>query len=89
MKTNNWEKNVIWRNEMQKEPTFEEALDKLQEIVSSLETGQLSLDESLAKFEEGIRLSRFCNEKLTETQKKVQKLVEKDEKIQTEPFVKE
>jgi exodeoxyribonuclease VII small subunit len=74
---------------MEKEPTFEEALDKLHDIVSSLETGQLSLDESLAKFEEGIRLSRFCNEKLTETQKKVQKLVEKDEKIQTEPFERE
>jgi exodeoxyribonuclease VII small subunit len=74
---------------MEKEQTFEEALDKLQEIVSSLETGQLSLDESLKKFEEGIRLSRFCNQKLTETQQKVQKLVEKDENIQTEPFERE
>ncbi len=74
---------------MEKEQSFEEALNKLQEIVSSLETGQLSLDESLKKFEEGIRISRFCNKKLTETQQKVQKLVEKDKNISTEPFVRE
>ena len=74
---------------MEKEQSFEEALNKLQEIVNSLETGQLSLDESLKKFEEGIRISRFCNKKLTETQQKVQKLVEKDENISTEPFVRE
>jgi exodeoxyribonuclease VII small subunit len=74
---------------MEKEQSFEEALNKLQEIVSRLETGQLSLDESLKKFEEGIRLSRFCNKKLTETQQKVQKLVEKDDNISTEPFVRE
>jgi exodeoxyribonuclease VII small subunit len=74
---------------MEKEQSFEEALNNLQEIVNSLETGQLSLDESLKKFEEGIRLSRFCNKKLTETQQKVQKLVEKDENVSTEPFVRE
>lgn len=74
---------------MKKEPSFEEALNMLQEIVNSLETGQLSLDESLEKFEEGIRLSRLCNKKLLATQQKVQKLVEKDDNIQTEPFVRE
>ena len=74
---------------MEKELSFEDALNQLQEIVNSLETGQLTLDESLAKFEEGIRLSRFCNEKLMVTQQKVQKLVEKDDNIQTEPFERE
>lgn len=74
---------------MEKDLSFEDALNQLQEIVDSLETGQLSLDESLKKFEEGIRLSRFCNEKLMATQQKVQKLVEKDEKVTKEPFITE
>ena len=71
---------------MEEEPSFEEALKKLEEIVDSLENGQLPLDESLKKFEEGIRLSRLCNKKLVETQQKVEKLVEKDGEIFTEPL---
>ncbi len=71
---------------MEDEPSFEEALKKLEDIVSSLETGQLPLDESLKKFEEGIKLSRMCNKKLVETQQKVDKLVEKNGNIMTEPM---
>ena len=71
---------------MEKEPSFEEALKKLEDIVSNLETGQLPLDESLKKFEEGIKLSRMCNKKLVETQQKVEKLVEKNGNIMTEPM---
>ena len=71
---------------MEDELAFEEAIKKLEEIVNNLETGQLPLDESLKMFEEGIRLSRLCNEKLVETQQKVEKLVEKDGDITTEPM---
>jgi exodeoxyribonuclease VII small subunit len=71
---------------MEEEPSFEEALKKLEDIVSNLETGQLPLDESLKKFEEGIKLSRMCNKKLVETQQKVEKLVEKNGNIMTEPM---
>ena len=71
---------------MEEEISFEEALKRLEEIVNSLETGQLSLDESLKKFEEGIRLSRLCNRKLAETKQKVEKLVEKNGVILTEPM---
>ncbi len=71
---------------MEDEVSFEEALSHLEEIVKKLEGGLLSLDESLSKFEEGIRLSALCNKKLLKTQQKVEKLVEKDRDLITEPF---
>ena len=71
---------------MEEELSFEEALKKLEEIVKTLETGQMPLEESLKIFEEGIRLSRLCNKKLVETQQKVEKLVEKNGKVFTEPM---
>jgi exodeoxyribonuclease VII small subunit len=55
--------------------TFEDALSQLESIVARLENGDLHLEESLKLFEEGIRLSRFCNQKLNEAQKKVEMLV--------------
>jgi exodeoxyribonuclease VII small subunit len=55
--------------------TFEDALSQLESIVARLENGDLRLEESLKLFEEGIRLSRFCNQKLNEAQTKVEVLV--------------
>lgn len=67
--------------------SFEEALQKLEQIVEKLESGDLKLDESLELFEEGVRLSRLCQKKLEEAQGKIEKLVsEKDGEIETEPF---
>jgi exodeoxyribonuclease VII small subunit len=57
---------------------FEEALQELENIVQRLEDGNLSLDESLALFEEGIKLSRLCAQRLDEAEKKVELLL-KDE----------
>jgi exodeoxyribonuclease VII small subunit len=54
---------------------FEDALNKLEKIVSKLEEGDIPLEESLKLFEEGIRLSRFCNQKLDEADKKVEILL--------------
>ncbi len=54
---------------------FEDALNKLEKIVSKLEEGDIPLEESLKLFEEGIRLSRFCNQKLDEAEKKVEILL--------------
>ena len=56
---------------------FEEAFERLQEIVDSLEEGGLPLDELEARFEEGLKLSKFCNEKLDGIEKRVKELVEK------------
>ncbi len=69
------------------EKKFEEALLKLEDIVEKLEGEELSLEESLKGFEEGIRLVRFCNKKLNEAERKIEILLhdaEGNEKI--EPF---
>ena len=50
---------------------FENALLKLEEITKELEAGELSLEKALQRFEEGVMLSKFCTEKLEETEKKV------------------
>jgi exodeoxyribonuclease VII small subunit len=66
---------------------FEDALGKLEKIVSKLEEGDIPLEESLKLFEEGIRLSRFCNQKLDEAEKKVEILMKgKDGMLRARPF---
>jgi exodeoxyribonuclease VII small subunit len=66
---------------------FEDALSKLEKIVSKLEEGDIPLEESLKLFEEGIRLSRFCNQKLDEAEKKVEILLKgKDGTLKAHPF---
>lgn len=66
--------------------TFESALTRLEEITRELENGELSLDNSLKKFDEGIKLAEFCNQKLTEAKAKVEILLRKEGKLQPEPF---
>jgi exodeoxyribonuclease VII small subunit len=69
------------------EVTFEEALSRLEKIVSQLESGKTSLEDSLSLFEEGIGLSRRCHEKLKEVQKKVEILLESSKgDFISEPF---
>ena len=58
------------------EPKFEEALKKLEEIVEALEAGDLTLDESLSKYEDGIRAYRTCQKLLEAAEKKVRMLIE-------------
>ena len=48
--------------------TFEESLAKLEEITEQLEQGDLSLEDSLKKFDEGVKLAEYCNRKLDEAQ---------------------
>jgi exodeoxyribonuclease VII small subunit len=55
---------------------FEAALKRLEELVRLMESGDLSLEESLKSFEEGIALIRICNERLSLAEKKVQSLIE-------------
>lgn len=54
---------------------FEKKLTRLEEIVQKMESGEMSLDESLKLFEEGVKLSRECNKELSQAEQKVQKLV--------------
>ena len=55
--------------------SFESAMERIEEIVSLLENGKSSLDESLALFEEATKLCAYCNKKLEDAQKKVEKFV--------------
>ena len=70
--------------------TFEKAMKKLEQIVHELESGNQPLEEAVKKFEEGIKLSRYCSEKLDETEKKINILL-KDQKgdLFEKPFVPE
>ena len=59
---------------MAEELKFEEALKQLEEIVSKLESGELSLEESMAAFEQGTKMCKLCNAKLTEAERKIEQL---------------
>ena len=66
---------------------FEDTFRKLETIVNKMENGDLSLEDSMKLFEEGMRLSRLCSEKLNEIQKKVEILVKtEDGGITSQPF---
>lgn len=66
---------------------FETALKKLEEVVNRLESGDLSLDDSLKAFEEGVKMAGFCTKKLDEAEKKVEILLKKkDGSFAKEPF---
>lgn len=72
---------------MAKKKTFEESMKQLEDIVEALEDGDLSLEDALKKFEEGVALSRFCLQKLDETEKKVAVLLrEPDGRLKETPF---
>jgi exodeoxyribonuclease VII small subunit len=60
------------------EITFEDAMKRLEEIVETLGGGNLSLEDSLKMFQEGMELCKICNEKLDEAEYKVEKLMEKE-----------
>jgi len=56
--------------------TFEQALKQLEQIVREMESGDLPLELSLKKFEEGVELSKFCSQKLEETERRITMLME-------------
>ena len=57
------------------EKRFEAALEEVEQIVEQMATGELSLEDALAAFEKGVGLVRFCNQKLNEVEKKIERLV--------------
>ena len=65
------------------EKRFEVALEELEKVVEQLESGELSLEDSLTAFEKCVGLGKYCNEKLTEVEKKIELLVrDKEGKLQ-------
>jgi exodeoxyribonuclease VII small subunit len=73
--------------EAAKKPDFERSLARLEEVVRRLESPELSLDEAMKLFEEGVALSRECQKQLEEAEGKVEILLKKaDGKVVAEPF---
>jgi len=73
-------------NEENDELTFESALEKLEVHVRTLEQGELTLNESLHIFEDGMKLAKFCGKKLNEAEHKIEILLEKNGELVKEPF---
>ena len=65
---------------------FEESMKKLEAIVTELENGNLNLDESVNKFEEGMKIAKQCNTILESAEKKITILLEKDGELKEEDF---
>ncbi len=71
---------------MENEANFEEAIKSLEQIANELEKGDLNLDESVVKFEEGMKLSKRCNDILESAEKRISILIKKDDEVTEEDF---
>ena len=65
---------------------FEESMKKLEGIVTELENGNLNLDESVKRFEEGMKIAKQCNTILENAEKKITIILEKDGELKEEDF---
>lgn len=65
---------------------FEEAMKSLEQIAGELEKGNLNLDESVAKFEEGMKLSKICNDILEDAEKRISILIKNGDEVSEEEF---
>lgn len=73
---------------MEENISFEDKMKKLEEIANELEKGELNLDESVSKFEEGMKLSKECSEMLEKAEKKITMLIkDEDGNISEDKFV--
>lgn len=69
-----------------KNPQLEESLDRLEALVERMESGEMTLEESLAAFEQGVKLTRECQQALTQAEQKVRILLEQDPDAEPTPF---
>ena len=69
-----------------KKDSFEDKMQQLEQVVSELEKGDMNLDESLVKVEDGMKLAKECNKILEDAEKKVTILLEKNGEIEEEDF---
>jgi exodeoxyribonuclease VII small subunit len=77
---------MTMQKEKQKIPDFEQALEELESLVEQLETGELSLDQSLERFKRGVELTRHCQSVLDQAQQTVQQLVDPEDESSAMPF---
>ena len=71
---------------MEKKENFETKMESLEKIVTELEKGELNLDESVKKFEEGMKIAKQCNNILENAEKKITILLEKNGELEEKPF---
>lgn len=69
-----------------KSADFEKSLERLEELVDEMESGELSLEDMIGHFEEGSKLVGVCTKKLNEVEQKIEKLVKKDGELKEVPF---
>lgn len=74
------------RGDSSEETPFEEVMGRLQTVVEQLEEGDLPLEQSLAMFEEGVRLSRAGAKRLDEAERRVEELLAAGDELQTSPL---
>lgn len=67
---------------MEKEKTFEEALEELETIIKELEMGNAPLDDAIKKYTEAMKLAKVCNDKLENATKSVNKILEENGKLE-------
>ncbi|EXX86615.1 exodeoxyribonuclease VII small subunit [Paenibacillus darwinianus] len=66
--------------------SFEEAMEKLEAIVSRLESGDVPLETAIELFQEGMKLSQLCGGKLEQVERKIEMLIETEQGLQRKPF---
>lgn len=76
-------------NEDLQELSFEEALLGLEKIVRELEAGEISLEQAIANFQEGMRLAKVCRDKLDQAEQKIEMLVADAAGLSKKPFIPE
>lgn len=70
----------------EKKVSFEEAMEQLENIVLQLENGDVALEKSIDLFQEGMKLSSLCSQKLEQVEKKIEMLIEEDGTIKKKDF---
>ncbi|UCZ54612.1 exodeoxyribonuclease VII small subunit [Bacillus shivajii] len=67
----------------QEELTFEEAMEKLESVVGKLEEGDVPLEEAISMFQEGMKLSQYCHERLQNVEKQMTQVLDQDGEVST------
>lgn len=70
----------------EKQDTFEKDLKQLEDVVARLEQGDLPLDEAMKLFQEGMRLSKLCSQRLSTVEQEIKKLVAEGDRLKLETF---
>jgi exodeoxyribonuclease VII small subunit len=66
--------------------SFETAMERLDKIVAELENGDVPLEQAIELFQEGMKLSRLCSQKLEQVERKIEMLIEEEGSLQKKPF---